>query len=118
MGPPSRVLPAQTKPGNQLSVALDVIVPDVIEEPATAADQLHEPAPGVMIPFVHSKVLSEVRDALREDGNLDLGGPGVGVMLPIGNNRGGFVGHTASYLGWTGIARRRTPGRPCIVAVA
>src|ERR1700694_3403136 len=90
------VLPAQTEPGNQFSVMLDIIIPDVIEEPATATDQLHEPAPGVMIPLVHPEVLGEVRDALRKDGDLDLGGPGVGVMLPIGDNRGGFVRHTAS----------------------
>ena len=54
-------------------VALDVVVPHVVEQPAPAADELHQPPPGVMIALVHLQVLGEVGDPLGEERDLDLG---------------------------------------------
>src|SRR6478672_8773315 len=53
-------LPAKPEAGDDLAVALDVVLAHVVEEAAPAADQLHETPAGVVVAFVHLQVLGEV----------------------------------------------------------
>ena len=52
---------------------------DVVEQSATLTNQHQEPTTTVMVLFVDLQVFREVRDASREERNLDLGRTGVGV---------------------------------------
>src|SRR5579863_717390 len=73
-------LAANAEPADDRPVALDVVAPHVVEQPATATDDLHQPAPGVVVALVHLEVLGEERDALGEERDLHLGRPRVGVV--------------------------------------
>ena len=48
---------------NDLLVSCDVIVLDVIEQPATPADQLEQPPAGVMVLLVCLEVLCQIPDS-------------------------------------------------------
>jgi len=50
----------QAKPLNQLAVAPDVAVAQVVEEPAALADQQEQPAAAVVIVLVLLEVLSQI----------------------------------------------------------
>ena len=54
-------------------VALDVLTPEVLEQAAPAADHPQQPSPGVVVLRVGLEVLGELRDALGEHGDLNLG---------------------------------------------
>jgi len=69
--------------GDDRAVPLDVVVLDVIEEVATTADQHQQAAPAVVVLLVLLEVFVEVVDALREKGDLHLGGPGVGLVETV-----------------------------------
>jgi hypothetical protein len=56
---------------DELSIALYFCPLHVIEEPATPANHLQQPAAAVMILLVRLEVLVEVVDPVREDGYLD-----------------------------------------------
>ena len=62
----SRFLAPDPEPGDQRPVPLDVVVLHVVEQAAAAADELHQPSPGVVVPPVHLQVLGEVVDASGE----------------------------------------------------
>src|SRR5579875_1261628 len=94
-GRPRPALAAQAELGDQLPVALDVVVPHVVEEPAAPPDELHQPPAGVVIALVDLEVLGEMGDTLTQNGYLDLGRSGIGVVEAVGRDRRGFVWHTA-----------------------
>src|SRR5579859_4152703 len=66
-------LAAQTELRYQLAIALDVVGPHVVEEPAAPTDELHQPPAGVMIGLVHLEVLGQIGNSLAEDRHLDFG---------------------------------------------
>src|SRR5579862_2098545 len=74
-------------------VALDVSISQVGPEPLLLPDELHEASSGVMVVLVLLQVLREVGDALLEQGDLNLGGAGVGRVDPVIGNRCGFLRH-------------------------
>ena len=64
---------------------------EVVQEAAALTDHLQEAPVGVLILGVGPHVLGEDVDALGENGDLDLGGAGVGLVGPVRvDNRGLF----------------------------
>ena len=68
---------------DQLRVAIGVLALQVVEQPAPLADELQQPAPGVMVLDVRLEVLRQVVDALAEERDLDFRGAGVGVVRAV-----------------------------------
>jgi len=64
---------------DQFAISLDVVVTDVIEETSTLTNQHQEPTATVMILLVDLQVFRQVRNASREERNLNLGRTGVGI---------------------------------------
>src|SRR5664279_2813085 len=89
-------LAAEAEAADDLAVALHVVVADVVEEAAAAADELQEPAPGVVVALVHLEVLGQVDDALAQDGDLHLGGAGVRLVEAVLGDRGLLVWHVGN----------------------
>lgn len=77
-------LSTQTQPFDQRAVALDVDVGDVLEQPATTADQQQQTAPGVVVVLVLLEVLGEVGDALGQKRDLGFRRAGVGLVQAVG----------------------------------
>jgi hypothetical protein len=76
-------LPAQAELGDERAVALDVLFLEVLEQPATPADQLEQTPPRVEIVLVLAQVLREVRYAPRQHRDLYLGRPRVVLVRPV-----------------------------------
>ena len=74
---------ADTELLDELAVLLDVALLDVLQHTAALTDEHHEAATGVVVLLVRLQVLGEVADALREDGDLNLGGTGVLIVLAL-----------------------------------
>jgi hypothetical protein len=70
LGPPSA---PQAQSFDQGLITRGVGPLEVVEQAASLAHQLQQPAPGMVIFHVGLEVLGELADALREDGDLDLG---------------------------------------------
>jgi hypothetical protein len=73
----SRPSPPEPELGDDSPVALDVGALQVVQQPATLADQLEQPAPRVVVVGVRLEVVGEVIDPFAEDGDLDFGRSGV-----------------------------------------
>ena len=65
------------------AVAVDVGALQVLEQPAALAHQHQQPAARVVVLAVLAQVLGELVDARREQGDLDLGGPGVVLVAAV-----------------------------------
>src|SRR5690606_20229199 len=72
---------AQVQSGNELAVPFDVLALEVVEEPAPLTDQLEKTATRVVVLLVRLEVLRQLRDALGEKSDLNLGRPSVLLML-------------------------------------
>src|SRR6478736_5861449 len=103
-------LAPQTQLGDDRPVALDVVLLDVVEQPATTTHQHQEPSPAVMVLLVDLQVLGEVVDAVGEQCDLHLGRTGVGLVQSmlsdgsgLGRQVGGILGHTVP---WSGFRTR------------
>ena len=85
---------ADTELLDELAVLLDVALLDVLQHTAALTDEHHEAATGVVVLLVRLQVLGEVADALREDGDLNLGGTGVLIVLAelLDEFRGALLG--------------------------
>src|SRR6266850_431954 len=66
-------LPAETEILHDLSVAVHLGRPQIIEQPAALAHHTEESAPRGVVPLVDLEVVGEVMDLLGQQGNLDLG---------------------------------------------
>jgi len=62
-----------------------------IEQPPAASDRLEQAATRCVIPPVVLQVIREVGDAFGKHGDLDLGGPGVGLGAPVLGDDLGFL---------------------------
>jgi hypothetical protein len=67
------LLAAKSEATDDLPVALDIVVADVVEKATTAPDELQEPTACVVVSFVDLEMLGQVNDALAQDGDLHLG---------------------------------------------
>ena len=74
---------ADTEALDEVTVVLDVVLLDVAQETTTLTDEHEEAAAGVEVLLVGLHVLGELLDAGGEDGDLDLGGTGVGLGLAV-----------------------------------
>src|SRR5689334_20549739 len=75
-----RRLLADAERVDQLAVAIEVLVLEVVEQPTALADQLEEATTRVVVLLVRLEVLGEVVEALGQERDLDLGRPGVAVV--------------------------------------
>ena len=80
-----------TQLGDQGTIALDVLLHEIIEQAAALTDHLVQAAAGVVVLRVLLEVLGELSDTLGEDSDLDLGGPGVGLVGTVGLDDGGLL---------------------------
>src|SRR5271165_3392795 len=88
-----RALAADAEAPDDGPVPLDVVLADVVEEPAAVPDELHQTSPGVVVPLVHLEVLGQVRDAVGQQRDLHLRRPGVGVVETVLVDDGLLLGH-------------------------
>lgn len=77
------LLSPQPKTGDQGTIPLDILVPEVLEESSTLADQHQETSPAVMVLLIDLQMLGEMADAFGEHCNLDLGRTRIRVVQPI-----------------------------------
>src|SRR6478735_10871349 len=80
-------LPSQTMFCDDAAVTLDVVLADVVEQPASLTDQHQQSPPAVMVLDVDLQVLGEVVDAGGQQRDLHLGRARIGVMQPVGRDR-------------------------------
>ena len=66
-------LPAKAEFGDEASVALDVLSPEVLEQAATATYEEQKAATGVVILGMGLGVLGQIGDPAAEERDLDLG---------------------------------------------
>ena len=85
------MLVAQPQVLNQLTVRIDIRPSQIVQEPATLAYHLQEATTTVVIFAVLAEMVREVVDALGQDRDLNLGGPGIALVGPVLLNRGCFI---------------------------
>ena len=73
------------------SIALDVVVGEIVEKTTTASDEHQEPSATVVVLLVHLEVLGEVIDALTEKSDLHFWRPGIGVVEAVVRDGGRLV---------------------------
>jgi hypothetical protein len=74
---------AETKVLDDLPISVHVSASQIVQEAAASADHLEESAAAMVILRVGAKMISEVVDPLREEGDLDTGRAGVGLVVPV-----------------------------------
>ena len=84
------VLLTDTQLGDDRSVAVDVLLGQVVQQAAALADHHEKAAAGVIVVLVGAQVLGELLDAVGEDRDLDLGGAGVALMGGVLGDELGF----------------------------
>ena len=73
-----------TQLGDQGTIALDVLLHEIIEQAAALTDHLVQAAAGVVVLRVLLEVLGELSDALGEDSDLNLRRTGVAFVGAVG----------------------------------
>jgi len=68
---------AQAEATNQVTVALDVLVGQVLQQLSALADHLEQAGAGVVVLFMGLKVIGKVLDTGGQQCNLNLRGTGV-----------------------------------------
>ncbi len=76
-------LPSNPKPLNERAIALLIRTPEIIEQRAPLTDEEHQAPARVVILPVHTEVLRQVADALREKRNLNLAGTRVPIAALV-----------------------------------
>src|SRR5690606_12853637 len=79
---PARLL-ADAEAADERPVPLRALAPEVVEQAAALTDELEQTAAGVVVLLVGLEVLGELADAGAQQGDLDLGGPGIRLMGPV-----------------------------------
>src|SRR6185312_8586643 len=80
---PGLVLPPQTELLDQGAVALEVRALEVVEQPATAPDELEQAAARVVVLRVRAQVLGELVDPGGEKGDLNFRRTGVALVPAV-----------------------------------
>src|SRR5690606_5479917 len=81
---------AQLKRSNDLTIAIDVALSQIVEQATTLADHLQQSAPRVMVLLVRLEVTCEMFDPLGQQRNLNLGRAGVRVVQTMGGDDARF----------------------------
>src|ERR1051325_10161079 len=76
-------LPPQAELLDQVSVALEVTLLQVLQEAATPADELEQASARMVVFRVSSEMLGELVDASREERDLHVGRAGVLLAAPV-----------------------------------
>ena len=92
---PCVLLPAKTQLGDQGSIPLDVVAPEVVEQPTPPSDQHEQTTARVMVFHVRLQVLREVVDPTCEERDLNLCRSRVGLVEAVLADRCGGVGHAS-----------------------
>src|SRR4030095_10200046 len=79
---PDELLP-ETEALDELVVALRALAPEVLQQPPPPPDHLQQSAPRMVVLGVGLEVLGQVRDAGRQERDLDLRRARVGVVGPV-----------------------------------
>ena len=92
-GPPSpdSALLPDAQLGDQGAITFHVLLLEVIQEAAALTDHFQQAPVGVLILGVGAHMLGEDVDALGENSDLDLGGPGIALMGTVGVDDFGFL---------------------------
>ena len=100
---------------DERAVLFDVAVLDVLQQATTLTDELHEATASVVVLLVLLQVLGEVLDAVRHDGDLNLGGTGIAFALAVLGDEGldslfvdrtSGCSHCSTFLGTQGAIAR------------
>ena len=89
--PDSRFLLTDAQLGDEGTIALDVLLLEVVQEAAALTDHLQQATVGVLVRRIVAHVLGELVDALGENGDLDLGRAGVRGMSAVGVDDSGLL---------------------------
>jgi hypothetical protein len=76
-------LPTQTELGDERPVALDVLLLQILEQPAPLANHLEQAPPRMVVVLVLAQVVRKMRNAPREHRDLHLRRPGVALVRPV-----------------------------------
>src|SRR5436190_797202 len=76
-------LPAQPQFLDQCPISLQVVLLEIVQEPTTAADELEQPAPRIVILRMRPQVLGQLVDPLRQQRDLHLRRARVGLVRPV-----------------------------------
>ena len=90
---PLRVLAPEAEASDDRSVPLDVVALHIVEQSTPTTDHHEQTTTGVVVVLVSLEVLGEAFDALGEEGDLNLGRAGVGLVESVLCNRCRLVGH-------------------------
>src|SRR3954471_21913161 len=95
-------LAAESEPSDDGAVARGVLLHEIREKAAALADELEEAAAGVIVLGEASKMPRQLRDARRQERNLDFRGSGIAILdgvpgddllLRFGRQRHSFLRH-------------------------
>ena len=86
-----RTLLTDTQLGDEGTIALDVLLGQIVQQAAALTDHLVQAPAAVVVVGVYLQVLGELIDPLGEDGDLNLGGTGVGFVGAVGLDDGGLL---------------------------
>ena len=76
----SNNLLTDTQLGDQSTVAVDVLVGQIVQHLAALTDHHQQTTTGVVVVLVGTQMLGQLVDAGGQDGNLNLGGAGVALV--------------------------------------
>ena len=78
------LLLAQAERCDERLVSSGILAVEITEESPALSNEHHQPALRVVVLAVHSQMLGKLADALREQGNLNVGGADVCGMRAVG----------------------------------
>lgn len=91
--PHASVLPTESELRNECPVPLDVVAPEVIQQPTTTTHEHQQATTAVMVLLVELQMLRQVVDAPREERNLHLRRTGIGSVEAMLSDRCSGIGH-------------------------
>src|SRR5205823_13159331 len=80
---PCLELAAKAELLDQGAIALEVVLLEIRQEAAAPADELQQPAAGIVVVLVRAQMLGQLVDALREHCDLHLRRAGVGLTAAV-----------------------------------
>ena len=78
--PLPQLLLTKTQSGDQSTIAVDVLLAQIVQKVPALADHLQQAAAAVVVVDMGAQMISQLVDAVGQNGNLNLGGTGVALM--------------------------------------
>ena len=91
--PHASVLPTESELRNQCPVPLDVVAPEIIQQPTTTTHEHQQATTAVMVLLVELQMLRQVVNTPREERNLHLRRTGIGPMEAMLSDCCSGIGH-------------------------